>query len=37
VISYLNTMAAIYFGTAAQPSPFNFNNQLSEVWAGRVE
>jgi hypothetical protein len=37
VISYLNTMSAIYFGTAAQPSPFNFNNQLSEVWAGRVE
>jgi hypothetical protein len=35
-ISYLNTVAAVYFGTAAQTPAFNFNNQLSQVWAGQV-
>lgn len=35
-ISYLNTVAAVYFGTAAQPTSFDFNNQLSSLWAGRV-
>ena len=37
MISYLNTMAGVYFGTATQGTAFNFNQQLSEVWAGRVE
>ena len=37
VISYENTVAQVYFGTAAQPTEFNFNQQLSSVWAGRVE
>jgi hypothetical protein len=37
VISYLNTVAGVYFGTATQASQFNFDQQLSEVWAGRVE
>jgi hypothetical protein len=33
--SYLNTIAAIYFGTAAQPSDFNFANATCSVWAGQ--
>ena len=37
VISYLNTVAGVYFGTATQGTDFNFDQQLSEVWAGRVE
>lgn len=37
MIGYLNTMAAIFNGTAAQPSEFNFGQELSQVWAGRVE
>lgn len=36
VISYLNTVAGVYFGTATQGTAFNFNQQLSEVWAGQV-
>jgi hypothetical protein len=36
MISYLNTMSAVYFGTAAQTPAYNFNQQLSEVWAGQV-
>ena len=36
IISYLNTVAGIYFGTATQASAFNFDQQLSEVWAGQV-
>ncbi len=34
-VSYLNTIAAVYFGTAAQAQPFNFNNELSQYWGGR--
>ena len=37
MLSYLNTVAAIFNGTAAQPSQFNFGQELSQVWAGRVE
>jgi hypothetical protein len=37
MISYLNTVAGVYFGTATQGSQFNFDQQLSEVWGGRVE
>ena len=37
MISYLNTMAAIFNGTAAQPSQFSFQQELSQVWAGHVE
>jgi|SRR5882724_5080859 len=36
VISYLNTVAGVYFGTAAQTPAYNFDQQLSEVWAGQV-
>lgn len=36
IISYLNTVAGVYFGTATQGTTFNFDQQLSEVWAGQV-
>lgn len=36
IISYLNTVAQLYFGTAAQSPPFNFDQELSQVWAGQV-
>jgi hypothetical protein len=32
---YINTVAALYYGTAAQPSPFNFDDALSGPRAGR--
>jgi hypothetical protein len=35
-ISYLNTVAAVYFGTATQGTTFNFNQQLSAVWGGQI-
>lgn len=36
MISYLNTVAGVYFGTATQTTTFNFDQQLSMLWAGRV-
>jgi hypothetical protein len=36
IISYLNTVAGVYFGTATQATEFSFDQQLSEVWAGQV-
>ena len=36
IISYLNTVSSVYFGTATQGTAYNFNQQLSEVWAGQV-
>jgi hypothetical protein len=35
MLSYLNTVASIYYGTAAQPSTFNFHQELSQIWGGR--
>jgi hypothetical protein len=35
LIAYLNTIAGIYYGTAAQPDAFNFNNELSQIWGGQ--
>ena len=35
LIAYLNTVAAVYFGTATQGTTFNFNNELSQLWNGR--
>lgn len=32
---YINTVAALYYGTAAQPTPFNFDDALSGPRAGR--
>ena len=32
---YINTVAALYYGTAVQPSPFNFDDALSGPRAGR--
>jgi hypothetical protein len=34
-ISYLNTVAGVYFGTAAQTPAFNFNQELSQFWGGQ--
>ena len=31
VVNYLNTVAAIFQGTAAQPTPFNFQNAVAPV------
>lgn len=36
MINYLNTMAGVYFGTAAQTPAFNFNQELSQMWAGQL-
>jgi hypothetical protein len=36
MISYLNTMSGVYFGTATQGTDFNFDQQLSEVWGGQI-
>jgi hypothetical protein len=36
MIAVLNTMAGLYFGTATQATTFNFDQQLSQLWAGRV-
>ena len=36
MIGYLNTMAAVYYGTAAQTPAFNFDQELSQMWAGQV-
>lgn len=33
MINYLNTVAAVYYGTAAQTPAFNFDNELSQLWA----
>ena len=37
MISYLNTVAGLYFGTATQGTAFSFNQALSQMWASRVE
>lgn len=34
-ISYLNTVAEVYFGAATQLTAFNFNNELSQYWGGQ--
>lgn len=36
MISYLNTVAAVYFGTAVQTPAFNFHQQLSQMWSAQV-
>jgi hypothetical protein len=36
MIAVLNTVAGLYFGTATQATTFNFDQQLSALWAGRV-
>ena len=36
MISYLNTVAALYFGTATQGTTFNFDQALSQMWAGQT-
>ena len=36
VISYLNTVSGVYFGTATQASQFRFDQELSQVWGGQI-
>jgi len=36
MISYLNTVASVYFGTAAQTPAYNFHQQLSLLWSAQV-
>lgn len=36
MIAYLNTVAGFYFGTAGAQPAYNYNNELSQVWAGQV-
>jgi hypothetical protein len=36
MIGYLNTVAAVYFGTAPQTPAFSFDEELSQVWAGQI-
>jgi hypothetical protein len=35
MLSYLNTVASLYYGEATQPSTFNFDQELSQLWAGQ--
>lgn len=35
MIAFLDTVAGVYFGTATQGSEFNFNNEISQLWAGQ--
>lgn len=36
MISYLNTIAQIYLGTATQATEFNFDQELSQLWAASL-
>lgn len=36
MIGYLNTIASVYFGTAAQTPAYNFHQQLSMLWSAQV-
>lgn len=36
MISFLNTVAGVYFGTATQATDFDFDQELSQVWGGQV-
>lgn len=36
MIGYLNTVASVYFGTVPQTPAFNFDQELSQMWAGQV-
>lgn len=37
MIGYLTTVAGVYYGTATQTPAFSFDQELSQIWAGRVE
>jgi hypothetical protein len=34
-VDILNTVAQIYYGNAAQPSPYNFDSDLAALWGAR--
>jgi len=35
MLSYMNTIAGVYYGTATQGTDFNFNQALGQLWAGQ--
>lgn len=35
MLAYMNTVAGVYFGTAAQATDFNFNQELAQVCVGQ--
>jgi|SRR5579872_5587013 len=35
LISYMNTVAGVYYGTAVQATEFDFNQELSQLWGGQ--
>ncbi|SRR6266567_464354 len=35
-VNYLALLGELFFGTAAQPANFNFNNAMSPHWGGRI-
>lgn len=35
MISYMHTISGVYFGTATQGTTFDFDQALSQVWAGQ--
>jgi hypothetical protein len=35
MIAYFNTIAEVYYGTATQDSEFDFDQELSQLWAGQ--
>ena len=35
MVSYMNTVAGVYYGTATQGSGFNFDNALAELRGGQ--
>jgi len=34
-ISYMSTLAEVYYGTAVQTTEYDFDTQLSALWAGQ--
>jgi hypothetical protein len=35
ILSYLNTQAGVYYGSATQATTFNFENATAPVWGGK--
>jgi hypothetical protein len=35
MLSYLDTIAQVFYGTATQPSEYNFANAVCGLWAGQ--
>jgi hypothetical protein len=37
MIGLFNTVSALYYGTATQPSAYNYDTALAPLWAGLVQ